>query len=385
MNVKKKIMFVFGTRPEAIKMAPVIAVMGKDGAGLEPIVVVTAQHRQMLDQVLDLFKIKVDHDLNIMEENQNPPKILTKSLTGLEKIIDKEKPDMILAQGDTSTTFAAGLAAYYSRIPLGHVEAGLRTFDKWHPFPEEINRKLTTSLADLHFAPTQTAVNHLLEEKVPQNSIYLTGNTVIDALLDVVKKDFSLEQAGIKLDPKKKTILVTTHRRENFGQPLKNICQAAASLAKKHADSIQFVIPVHKNPEVKKTVHDILSGFNNVMLTQPLAYEPFIHLMKQSYIILTDSGGVQEEAPSLGKPVLVLREKTERPEAVDFGTVKLVGLSEEAIFEQTEKLLLSQQEYKKMSQSVNPYGDGRAAGRIVDAIKYYFGIVKNKPEEFAVK
>ncbi len=385
MNTRKKIMFVFGTRPEAIKMAAVIAVMGNDGNDLSPIVVVTGQHRQMLDQVLKLFNIKVDHDLNIMEENQTLPKILTKSLTGLGKIIDKEKPDMILVQGDTSTTFAAGLAAYYSKVPLAHIEAGLRTFDKWQPFPEEMNRKLTTSLADLHFAPTKTAVKHLLEENVSQDSIYLTGNTVIDALLDVVKKDFVLEQAGIKLDQKKKTILVTTHRRENFGQPLKSICQAIARLAKEHKEAVQFVIPVHKNPAVKQTVFDMLGKLNNVILTQPLDYEPFVHLMKQSYIILTDSGGVQEEAPSLGKPVLVLREKTERPEAVDFGTVKLVGLDEDIIFDQAQSLLLDQNEYQKMSQSVNPYGDGKAAGRIVAAISCYFGITDKRPEEFAVK
>jgi UDP-N-acetylglucosamine 2-epimerase (non-hydrolysing) len=303
----------------------------------------------------------------------------------LEDVILREKPDMILVQGDTSTTFATGLAAYYHRIPLGHVEAGLRTFDKWRPYPEEINRKLTTSLADVHFAPTQTSVDNLLNERVDKNKIYLTGNTVIDALLEVVKKDFDLKSAGINLNPKKKTVLVTAHRRESFGKPMKNICTAIARLAKDYHQDIEFVLPVHKNPRVRETVNAILGSVNNVGLIEPLDYEPFVHLMKKSHIILTDSGGVQEEAPSLGKPVLVMREKTERPEAISAGTVKLVGMDEEVIVAETSSLLNNRKAYESMAQAVNPYGDGHAAERIVRAVLYYFGAVDQKPAEFIPK
>ncbi|MBU0672298.1 MAG: UDP-N-acetylglucosamine 2-epimerase (non-hydrolyzing) [Candidatus Margulisbacteria bacterium] len=382
---KKRIMFVFGTRPEAIKMAPVITALAKYPDILEPMIVVSGQHRQMLDQVLRIFNIHPDYDLGIMAKNQTLVDIVTKSLSGLEEIVLREKPDMLLVQGDTSTTFAAGLAAYYYKIPLGHIEAGLRTFDKWRPYPEEINRKLTTSLADIHFAPTETSVANLLAEKVSRNSIYLTGNTVIDALLTTAKGKFDLKQAGINLTAGKKTVLVTTHRRENFGEPLKNICQAIARLAQEHVKTIEIIMPVHKNPLVKETVANILAEVDNVQLTDPLDYEPFVHLMKESYLILTDSGGVQEEAPSLGKPVLVLREKTERPEAVAFGTVKLVGSDEQLIFAEADKLLKDRAAYEKMSQAVNPYGDGQAAGRIVSALLYYFGAVDRKPEEFKVK
>lgn len=382
---RKRIMFVFGTRPEAIKMAPVVREVEKYPDILEPVIVVTGQHRQMLDQVLRIFDIDPDYDLGIMEENQTITSIVTKSLQGLEEIILREKPDMLLVQGDTSTTFAAGLSAFYYKIPLGHVEAGLRTFDKWRPYPEEMNRKLTTALADLHFAPTGTSMKNLLEEKVSRDRIYLTGNTVIDALLAVSKKSFDLEKVGIKLSRGKKMILVTAHRRESFGVPLKNICTAVKKLAEKFRRDIEFVIPVHKNPMVKDIVNEILEEVDNVELTEPLDYEPFVHLMKASYLILTDSGGVQEEAPSLGKPVLVLREKTERPEAVAAGTVKLVGTDEKVIFEETDRLIIDQAEYNRMSHSVNPYGDGHAAERIVGALLHYFGASDRKPEEFNAK
>jgi UDP-N-acetylglucosamine 2-epimerase (non-hydrolysing) len=382
---RKRIMFVFGTRPEAIKMAPVINEVEKYPDVLDPVIVVTGQHRQMLDQVLRIFEIKPDYDLGIMEEDQTIANILIKSLEGLQEIILREKPDMLLVQGDTSTTFTAGLAAYYHRVPLGHVEAGLRTFDKWRPFPEEINRKLTTALADLHFAPTQTSVSNLMAEGIPPNSVYLTGNTVIDALLEVAKRRFDLKEAGVDLTTGRKIVLVTAHRRESFGKPLKNICQAISNLARAHRRHIEIVVPVHKNPTVKNTVYDILEEIDNVELIEPLDYEPFVHLMKESYIILTDSGGIQEEAPSLGKPVLVLREKTERPEAVAFGTVKLVGINEEVIFEEANTLLIDPEAYDKMSKAVNPYGDGHAAERIVQAILYYFGAVDRKPEKFKIK
>jgi UDP-N-acetylglucosamine 2-epimerase (non-hydrolysing) len=377
-------MFVFGTRPEAIKLAPVISEMQKYSEILEPIIVSTGQHRQMLDQVLKIFGLKVDYDINIMEENQTLTSILTKSLQGLEEILLREKPDMVLVQGDTSTTFAASLAAYYYKTPLGHIEAGLRTFDKWHPFPEEINRKLTSSLADLHFAPTQKSVANLVEEGVNRNSIYLTGNTVIDALNEVSKRDYDLKKAGINLDPNKKQVLVTTHRRESFGEPMREVCQAILKLAKEHNDDVEVVLPVHKNPKVKNVVEEIMGNVSNINLIEPLDYEPFVHLMKNSYIILTDSGGVQEEAPSFGKPVLVLREKTERPEAVLAGTVKLVGTNGELIFSEANNLLLNSSAYDQMSKAVNPYGDGKASERIVKGILYYFGAVDQKPKEFCV-
>lgn len=381
---RKRIMFVFGTRPEAIKMAPIITEMERYPDILEPIIVVTGQHRQMLDQVLRIFNINSDYDLGIMEQSQTLAGILTKSLQGLEGIILREKPEMILAQGDTSTTFAASLAAYYYRVKLGHVEAGLRTFDKWRPYPEEINRKLTTALADLHFAPTRTSVDNLVAEGVSQNNIYLTGNSVIDALLTTAKRTFDLKAAGINLQEGRKRILVTAHRRENLGQPLQNICQALKRLAEKHRSKIEIIIPLHKNPAVRNVINDVLADMDNVDLIEPLDYEPFVHLMKESHIILTDSGGVQEEAPSLGKPVLVMREKTERPEAVSFGTVKLVGTDSDLIFSEANKLILDDQAYALMSKAVNPYGDGLAAARIVQAVLYHFGATDQKPEEFKV-
>ncbi|MDI6730976.1 MAG: UDP-N-acetylglucosamine 2-epimerase (non-hydrolyzing) [Candidatus Margulisbacteria bacterium] len=385
MTQPKKIMFVFGTRPEAIKMAPVIGEVKKFPDWFESIIVVTGQHRQMLDQVLQLFSIRPDHDLAIMEKNQSIAKIVAKTLLGLETLIAGNKPDILLVQGDTSTAFAAGLVSYYYQVPLGHVEAGLRTFDKWRPFPEEINRKLLTSLSDLHFAPTKTSVSNLLKEAIDPASIFLTGNTVIDALLRIAKREYDLSQLRLNLDPKKKMILVTMHRRESFGGPLEAVCRSIARLAVAFKDEVEIVLPVHQNPNVKEVVKQALGEIKNIKLIGPQEYEPFVHLMKVSRLILSDSGGVQEEGPSLGKPVLVMREKTERPEAVAAGTVKLVGMDEEIIFKTVAKLLKDKKEYQKMSKAVNPYGDGRAAERTVQALAYYFGFKKTKPKEFAAK
>lgn len=375
-------MFVFGTRPEAIKMAPVIKECGKYQEFLEILVVVTGQHRQMLDQVLRLFEIDPDYDLGIMEANQTLTSIVTKTLKGIEEIILNERPDLILVQGDTSTAFAAGLSAYYYKVPLGHIEAGLRTFDKWQPYPEEINRKLLTSLADLHFPPTKSAMDNLLRELVPREEISLTGNTVIDALLEVAKRKFDLSSTGIRLTPGKKIVLVTTHRRENWGAPLRGICLAIKTIAERFHEQVEIVLPVHKNPTVSTVVNEVLGNVPNVLLTEPLDYEPFIHLLKASYLVLTDSGGIQEEAPSLGKPVLVLRDKTERPEAIEAGTVKLVGSDTDLIVTEASKLLGDEAEYAKMSQATNPYGDGRASSRIIYSILHYFGMADNGPEEF---
>jgi len=385
MMNQKRLMFVFGTRPEAIKMAPVIKEVAKYPDMLEALTVVTGQHREMLDQVMKIFKLEPDYDLAIMQKNQTLINIVNKSLNGVEEIILREKPDMLLVQGDTSTAFAAGLAAYYYKVPLGHVEAGLRTFDKWRPYPEEMNRKLLSALADLHFAPTLTSVNNLIAERVSREGIYLTGNTVIDALLQVTQKKFDLGKTGIKLDKKKKMVLVTAHRRESFGAPIRQICAALRRLAQDFHSEAEFVIPVHRNPQVQDVINELLGGVDNVTLTEPLDYEPFVHLMKAAYLILSDSGGVQEEAPSLGKPVLVLREKTERPEAVLAGTVKLVGMDEQKIYDEAARLLTDQAEYDRMSRAINPYGDGQASGRIVASILHYFGALDRRPEEFSAK
>jgi UDP-N-acetylglucosamine 2-epimerase (non-hydrolysing) len=383
MSHKKKVLFVFGTRPEAIKMATVISEVKKHPDLFDPVVVVTGQHREMLDQVLKVFNIKPDYDLMIMEYEQTVSSIVCRCLQGLEDVIIREHPDIILVQGDTSTTFASSLAAFYQHVPLGHIEAGLRTGKKYYPFPEEINRRLTSVVADIHFAPTQTSVNNLLSEGINKSAIYLTGNTVIDALQQVAKKEFNLKHAGVSVKEKgKKLILVTVHRRESFGAPLRNICEAIKKIAHKHKEIATVILPVHKNPMVSGTVNDILGCADNVQLISPLDYEPFIHLMKISHIILTDSGGIQEEAPSLGKPVLVLREETERPEAVMANTVKVVGTSTENIVNEVEKLLSDGDEYKSMSKALNPYGDGKASKRIVSAMLHYFGFTDMRPEEF---
>jgi len=363
-------------------MAPLILEVDKHPDILQGIIVSTGQHHEMLRQVMHIFDIRPDYDLGIMEESQTLSRIVVKTLQGLENIVLREKPDMLLVQGDTSTAFAAALTAFYNKIPIGHVEAGLRTGDKWKPYPEEINRQLISVVADQHFAPTRTAVSKLLAEGIRKDSIFLTGNTVIDALLDVSKRKYDLIKAGLKIDPDKKLILVTAHRRESFGAPMKEIMSAIARIAKKHEKDVQVIFPAHKNPIVQMAAKETLGDIENVEIIEPMDYEPFVHLMKASYIILTDSGGVQEEAPSLGKPVLVLREKTERPEAIEAGTVKLVGVKEEDVFRETEKLILDKDEYKKMTKAVNPYGDGKASERITQAILHYFGFTDRRPKEF---
>ncbi|MFA5104358.1 MAG: UDP-N-acetylglucosamine 2-epimerase (non-hydrolyzing) [Candidatus Margulisiibacteriota bacterium] len=379
---KRRIMFIFGTRPEAIKMAPVISKIGSHPDIFTSIIAVTAQHREMLDQTLKPFGIRPDYDMAIMEPNQTLTSIVSKTLHGFEEIVLHERPDIVLVQGDTSTTFAAALAAFYRQIPVGHIEAGLRTGHKYNPFPEEMNRKMTTALADIHFAPTETSLENLLKEGVPRSRIFLTGNTVIDALMTAAQMPCDLKKAGVNLKKGKKTILVTTHRRESLGMPMKNTCEAIAKIAKKYSDRVSIIIPVHKNPVVRDIVESTLGDLNEVQLIEPLDYIPFVHLMKEADIILTDSGGIQEEAPSLGKPVLVLRQVTERPEAVLANTVKVVGTDKDTIFKETERLLTDEEEYKKMAHSLNPYGDGKASDRIVLALLKYFGFTDVGPEEF---
>ncbi len=369
-----KVLTVFGTRPEAIKMAPVVLGLQK-AEGIESIVCVTAQHRQMLDQVLNLFEIKPDYDLDLMAPNQDLFDITAKVLLGLRDVLRQAKPDIVLVHGDTTTCFAAGLAAFYEHIKLGHVEAGLRTGNLKAPFPEEANRTLVGRLADFHFAPTQSSKNNLLAENVPEASIIVTGNTVIDALL-IVRDKVNLkpehtwqEKFGAPLhqkisDKTRKLILITGHRRENFGQGFIDLCNAIKELAEKHPDW-DLIYPVHLNPNVQKPVYEILNNLSNVYLIEPLDYEPFVWIMDQSDLILTDSGGIQEEGPSLGKPVLVMRDVTERPEAVDAGTVMLVGTNKEKIVKGVESVLLDNAVYLKMSKAHNPYGDGAAVEKIV--------------------
>jgi len=379
---RKRVMFVFGTRPEAIKLAPVILEIEKHPDVLQGVIVSTGQHYEMLRSVMHIFDIRPDYDLSIMEESQTLSGIIIKTLQGLETIILRERPDLLLVQGDTSSAFAAALCAFYHKVPLGHVEAGLRTGDKWRPYPEEVNRRLISVVSDLNFSPTSTATRHLKDEGIRSNTIYLTGNSVIDALLMVSSRNFDLKKAGLNIDPSRKIVLVTAHRRESFGPPLMEICQAISRIAKKYEKEVQVIFPAHKNPMVQVTVKEILGEIDNVSIIEPLDYEPFVHLMKASYIILTDSGGIQEEAPSLGKPVLVLREKTERPEAIEAGTVKLIGVREEDIFNETEKLLTDPAVYRSMTRTVNPYGDGHAAERTVNALLHYFGYTDLRPEEF---
>lgn len=382
-----KIAAIFGTRPDTIKMAPVLSVLQTHPHEFRLITIATAQHRQMLDQVLDIFKIKVNYDLNIMKPRQSISHVVMRALDRLDASFRKIMPDMVLVQGDTSTTFVGSLAAFYHKIPVGHIEAGLRTDDKYRPFPEEVNRRLTSSLADVHFAPTQTARQALLSENVPEERIFLTGNTVIDALLATVKKrsrfrDPFLEKLTRECRRAKKPIvLITCHRRENWGEPMRQVCGAIKKLSDRYRDVI-FVFPVHLNPVVREVVFPILGGLHNVVLIEPLEYESFVNLMNQSHFILTDSGGVQEEAPSLGKPVLVLREVTERPEAVEAGTVKLIGLEERRIFTEASHLLDSPATYQKMATATNPYGDGKAAWRIVEILRRHFGFRKRRVPEF---
>ena len=357
-----KVMVVFGTRPEAIKMAPVIKEL-KKVKDINTIVCVTAQHREMLDQVLTLFKIKPDYDLDLMKEKQDLFTITAGVLGGMKTILEKEQPDLVLVHGDTTTTFAAALAAFYLRIPVGHVEAGLRTRNKYSPFPEEINRTLTGRLAELHFAPTDTSRENLLAESTAQFKIWVTGNTVIDALLDTVRDDYSFAPELAEIDLHKRILLVTTHRRENWGEPMRQIYQALIDLVDEFPD-VEVVFPVHKNPVVRDIALEMLGQKERFHLIEPLDYEPFANLMNRCYLVLTDSGGLQEEAPSLGKPVLVLRDTTERPEAVQAGTVKLTGTNRQRIYQAAYTLLSDPTAYEKMARAINPYGDGKAARRI---------------------
>lgn len=361
-------MSVFGTRPEAIKLAPVIKELQKHADTLKSVVTVTAQHRQMLDSVLNVFAIKPDYDMNIMRENQGLSDITCKILKNIEAIYEKERPDLVLIQGDTTTVFAASLAAYYKQIPVGHVEAGLRSLNKYQPFPEEVNRCLTSVIAHLHFAPTDDAKSNLLNEGVSKDHICVTGNTVIDALLDVATQDFEFDNELLN-NIKGKMILITAHRRESFGKPFINICNAILTLAQQYPD-VTFVYPVHLNPNVRNVVYPMLGNLSNIILVEPLEYVPFVHLMKRAHIILTDSGGIQEEAPSLNKPVLILREVTERPEAVRAGSAKLVGAHTKTIITETIRLLEDRKEYDRMTHLLNPFGDGHAAQRIVNFIRH---------------
>lgn len=372
-----KILSIFGTRPEAIKMAPLVKALN-EAEGIDAKVCVTAQHREMLDQVLDLFEIVPEYDLNIMKPGQSLYDVTTNILLGLKPILEEFKPDLILVHGDTSTTLSASLAAFYQQIPVGHVEAGLRTGNLASPWPEEGNRKLTGAITKLHFAPTDTSQQNLLNEGVDLNDIVVTGNTVIDALLQVVdkvKKDdaliSTLKAQFPELDETKKLILVTGHRRESFGGGFERICEALAEIATAHPEA-QVLYPMHLNPNVREPVNRILKNVDNVHLIEPQDYLPFVYLMNQAHIIVTDSGGVQEEAPSLGKPVLVMRDTTERPEAVEAGTVKLVGTNKERIISEVKNLLTNAQEYQTMSRAHNPYGDGKACERIVAKIKQHF-------------
>ena len=362
-----KVLVVFGTRPEAIKMAPVIREL-KEVQDIETVVAVTAQHREMLDQVLKLFDIKADYDLDLMKEQQDLFSITTGVLNGLKEILEKEKPHLVLVHGDTTTTFAAALAAFYQRIPVGHVEAGLRTRNKYSPYPEEINRTLAGRIAELHFAPTDIARDNLLAESTATFKIWVTGNTVIDALLETVQPEYTFgpELQGINFD--QRIILVTTHRRENWGSGMRNIYQALIDIVNEFED-VEVVFPVHRNPVVRDIAEEMLQGRERFHLIDPLDYEPFANLMNRCYLVMTDSGGMQEEAPSLGKPVLVLRDTTERPEALQAGTVKLVGTNQQRIYEAARLLLTDKNEYDKMARAINPYGDGYAARRIVNVIK----------------
>jgi UDP-N-acetylglucosamine 2-epimerase (non-hydrolysing) len=372
-----KVLSIFGTRPEAIKMAPLVKALNA-AEGIDAKVCVTAQHREMLDQVLDLFEIVPEYDLNIMKPGQSLYDVTTNILLGLKPILEEFKPDLVLVHGDTSTTLSASLAAFYQQIPVGHVEAGLRTGNLSSPWPEEGNRKLTGAITKLHFAPTQTSQQNLLNEAVSADDIVITGNTVIDALLQVVDKVktdtaliSTLKAKFPELDETKKLILVTGHRRESFGGGFERICEALVEIATAHPDT-QILYPMHLNPNVREPVNRILKNVDNVHLIEPQDYLPFVYLMNQAHIIVTDSGGVQEEAPSLGKPVLVMRDTTERPEAVEAGTVKLVGTDKARIVSEVNNLLTNAQEYQSMSRAHNPYGDGKACERIVAKIKQHF-------------
>ncbi len=381
MNMKQpiKVMTIFGTRPEAIKMAPLVLELKKRPEEFEAIVTVTAQHREMLDQVLSIFDIQPDYDLNIMKDRQTLMDVTTRGLEGLDDVMKKVKPDIVLVHGDTTTTFIAGLAAFYNQTQVGHVEAGLRTWNKYSPYPEEMNRQLTGALADLHFAPTDKSAANLQAENKKEERIFVTGNTAIDALKTTVKETYEHEVLTKLGDDR--LILLTAHRRENLGEPMKNMFRAVKRIVDEHED-VQVVYPVHLNPVVRETANDILGNDPRIHLIEPLDVIDFHNFAERAHIILTDSGGVQEEAPSLGVPVLVLRDTTERPEGIEAGTLKLAGTEEETIYTLAKELLIDEDVYKQMSQASNPYGDGLASKRICDAISYYFNRRENRPEAF---
>ncbi|NRD76738.1 UDP-N-acetylglucosamine 2-epimerase (non-hydrolyzing) [Bacillus sp. BRMEA1] len=379
MNKQLKIMTIFGTRPEAIKMAPLVKELEKYPDQIQSIVTVTAQHREMLDQVLHIFEITPDYDLNIMKERQSLIGVTTRSLNGLSQVLEEVKPDLVLVHGDTTTTFVASLAAFYHQIPIGHVEAGLRTHNKYSPYPEEMNRQLTGVLADLHFSPTIQSKRNLLVENKKEESIFITGNTAIDALKTTVKPNYNhpvLDKIGSD-----RLVLMTAHRRENLGEPMENMFRAIRRVVEKHQD-VQVVYPVHMNPVVREIAGRVLGDNERIHLIEPLDVIDFHNFASRAYLILTDSGGVQEEAPSLGVPVLVLRDTTERPEGIEAGTLKLAGIEEETIFSLADELLSEKAAHDKMAKSSNPYGDGSASKRIVDAILYHFGINKERPQDF---
>ena len=364
-----KVMTIFGTRPEAIKMAPLIKEL-EERKEIESVVCVTAQHREMLDQVLTIFDIKPDYDLNIMKQGQTLSEITSRVLLGLEEVIKKENPNIILVHGDTTTTFAGALAAFYNGVDIGHVEAGLRTWDKYSPFPEEMNRQMVDRMTDMYFAPTSVSKNNLISEGIVDEKIYVTGNTAIDAMSTTVKKDYNnpiLDWVGDN-----RMLLLTAHRRENLGEPMRHIFRAIKRIVDEY-DDVRVVYPIHKNPKVREVAKEVFGDMNKIKLIEPLEVIDFHNFQNKSYIILSDSGGIQEEAPSLGKPVLVLRNTTERPEGISAGTLKLVGTDEDTIYNETKKLLDNKFEYEKMSKASNPYGDGRASVRIVDAIIDKYG------------
>lgn len=381
MLMKKiKVMTVFGTRPEAIKMAPLVLELQKQSQRFEAITTVSAQHREMLDQVLDIFHIKPDYDLNIMHARQTLTDITSNVLINLDKILKEAKPDIVLVHGDTTTTFAASVAAFYNQIPIGHVEAGLRTWEKYSPYPEEMNRQMTDAMTDLYFAPTNQSKANLLKENHKEDNIYITGNTAIDALKQTVDKEYHHDILD-KVSPDNKLILLTMHRRENQGEPMRRVFKVIREVVESR-ENVEVIYPVHLSPAVQEAAKEILGNTERIHLISPLDVVDFHNLAARSYFIMTDSGGVQEEAPSLGKPVLVLRDTTERPEGVEAGTLKLVGTESEKVKEEMEELLDNDAEYQRMAQAKNPYGDGKASERILDAIAYYFGVTDKKPIEF---
>jgi len=377
---KKKVMSVFGTRPEAIKMAPLVQQLARS-EHFESICCLTGQHRQMLDSVMEIFHLHADYDLDIMERSQTLSTITTKTLLGMEKVIAEAKPDLILVHGDTTTAFAGALSAFYQKVPVGHVEAGLRTFDKYSPYPEEMNRNLIGKIADLHFSPTLSNAENLRREHMA-GEIFITGNTVIDAMKTTVQEDFTFSDERLnQLDFSRRVIVMTCHRRENYGEPMAAIMRAVRKLAEAHPE-VTVVYPVHLSPVVQQAAHSGLDGLSNVLLIDPIDVEQMHNLMARAYLVLTDSGGLQEEAPALGKPVLVMRRETERPEAIAAGTARLAGVEEQTIVSMTEELLESPTAYEKMAKAVNPYGDGNACARIEQAIAWYFGLTSERPEHF---